>query len=150
MLISDDPVRVSIPREPGEWVEFRRLSGAQLRKARKLKSNEDRDDNAELIKLLGAPFVTAFQEGRKGDQERIIDDLEEQLQYRVSSFDIPALLKAGILTWSYKGQLPSDADDPSELIDEITTIWCCKQIIDITRPPTQEEEKNSSKPSTTS
>ncbi len=150
MLISEEPVRVDIPFEPGEWVEFRRLSGAQVRKARKLKSNEDRDDNAELIKLLGAPFVTAFQEGRKGDQERIIDELEEQLQYRVSSFNVPTLLKAGIFTWSYDGKQPSDVDDPSKLIDERTTIWCAKQVIEITRPPTQEEEGNSSEPSTTS
>ena len=61
----------------------------------------------------------------------------------LANFDIPTLLREGILAWSYDGGLPSDCEDPSDLLDEKTAVWAANEIVAITRPPTEEEEGKS-------
>lgn len=142
MLVTDEAIRRDIPHEPGQWIEFRRLSSAQLNRARKAREKEAREEAAGMLQILGPDFLRSLREGDTEQKQRIVRELEE-LEYQVSNYDIGILLKEGIVAWSYDGGLPSDGTNPTEMLDEKTARWAANNVIAITRPPTEEEEKNS-------
>jgi len=133
MLLSE-PVQMDIPHEKGAWFKIRRLSWKQLRKARKLQEEEQR----EIAKSFGAEFIAALTSG-KVDEERARRLIREQ-QYNVVNFDLETLLGFGIAEWSYEEELSSST---IEQLDERTAVWAAQEIIDLTKPPSEEEEKNS-------
>jgi hypothetical protein len=121
-------------------MELRRLSWKKLRKARKLQEEEQR----EVAKSFGAEFMKALSRGDV-DEDRARRLIKEQ-QYNADNFDTEALLESGIAAWSYAE--PVNLDTIEEL-DERTAVWAKQQIIDLTKPPSEDEEKNSSPDSTT-
>lgn len=139
-MLSSEPTRFDIPHEKDQWMELRRLSWKQLRRARKLQEEEQR----EVAKSFGAEFLAALTSG-KVDEDKARKLIKEQ-QYSVNNFDLEALLEEGIAGWSYDAALTPDS---IESLDERTAVWAAQQIIDLTRPPTEEEEKNSLPGSTT-
>ena len=156
MLITDDAIRREIPHEQyeddptreGEWMEFRRMSAKRLRKARKTRADEQREEAAGLIKILGPEFLESLQTGDRDRRARVVQELEE-LEYHISNFDLAEVLKASLVAWSYDEALPTDGD-PTEMLDERTAVWAAKEAVAITRPPTEEEAGNSSRPSSSS
>lgn len=133
MLLSE-PIRIDIPHEPNAWFEFCRLSWKKLRAARKRAEEEQR----EIAKSFGAEFISALTKGDV-DEARARKLIKDQ-QYNVVNFDIGLLLEAGITTWSYEEKL---CKENIEQLDERTAMWAAQKIIDITKPPSEEEEKNS-------
>ena len=130
-MLGSEPVKYDIPHEPDEWMELRALSWKQLKKARKLQEQEQR----QVLKELGAEFMTAIRQGGDAAVRAI-----ERQQYHISNYDIETLLSLGIAGWSYED--PLTEDNIGEL-DEKTAVWAAQQIIDMTRPPDEDEEKNS-------
>jgi hypothetical protein len=141
MLITDETINRYLPHEPKEWMELRRLSAQQLKDSRKAKADEQREEQGALIKILGPEFLAALQDGDRDKRKKVVAELEE-LEYHLSNFDVGLLLKAGIVSWSYDGALPTDAD-PLTLVDERTATWAARELIEITRPPTLVDEGNS-------
>lgn len=163
MYVTEEPIRRPIPHEqPGpsgqnEWMEFRRLSASRLRAARQAKAGEQREEAAEMMRALGPKFWKALRDEDRDERDRIVSQLED-LQYHISNFDISVLLKEGIVAWSYGRDTSTDEevaeatvpDDPTEVLDERTAIWAAKEIIAITRPPSDEEiEEDFLSPSST-
>ena len=139
MLITDAVIKRSIPHEPGEWMEFRRLSAKRLHRARKAKEGEQREEAGALIKIIGPEFLDSIQTKDREKRQAMVEELEE-LEYHISNFDMAILLKEGLVAWSYDDKLPTDyEEDPTELLDERTAVWAAQEIISITRPPTEVE-----------
>jgi len=140
MLVSkDDVVRLHIPHEEGEWVDVTKLSWKHLKSARKKRDEEQRD----VIKDFGPEFMKAMQS--ENGEERARQFLKRQ-QYEESNFDTLAILDYSIIDWSYtdkEGEKAKVCAENVELLDERTASWLKQQVIDLTRPPDEEEEKNS-------
>jgi hypothetical protein len=133
-MLDGTPERVDIPHEPGQWFELRRLSWKQLRKARKIVEEEQR----EIAKSFGAEFVAALTSGRV-DEDRARRLIQEQ-QYRAVNFDTEVMLEQGIVAWSYDKPLNVDT---IEQLDERTAVWAVQEIINLCKPLDEVAEKNS-------
>jgi len=138
MLVTREPHRRDIPHEEGAWIEICKLSWVQLKKARKAATL----DNAEMAKAFGAELIKALQ---GDDAEKKVRTLNKALQYDETQFDTELLLAEGVVGWSYEDEL---GPETIKQLDEETAAWAKQEIIDLTKPPSEEELKNSSGSST--
>ena len=111
--------KVEVPHEQGAWLELRQLNFRQIAEARALKLNTTID---LLRSLEGIPLPA----GRAWS----IDNSAPP-----GSFDVPTLLKYGIVAWSY-----GDEVTPDEL-DERTAIWAACEIVALSVPDEATEKK---------
>ncbi len=147
MLVSPDPVRRPVPHEqypddpskPGEWIEFRVLSSSAVTVAREIRAKKAQSEAAGMLRELGPKFFKAMREGDDTERENLTRAMDE-MQYHISNFDVPELLKASIVAWSYDEKLPSEYDNPGDGLDERTAHWAAEEIVLLTRPATEEEE----------
>jgi len=133
-MLGTKPERFDIPHEPGEWMELTALSWKKLKKARKALQGEQ----IETMRAFGAELMAAFKDDSiKEDRLR---QLEKRQQYHISTFDLETLLSHGIVAWSY-----AEKPTPENIaeLDERTATWAAEQIIELTRPPDEDETKNS-------
>jgi hypothetical protein len=119
---------------PTEDVRFllRGLSWCELEQARSIAAATNRD----VIKDLGAEFVSALGSADQDTSERALERLEEQ-RYALSSFDVGELLTTGIKEWTYTdddGPIPLDEETIKKL-DEATAMFLVEKIVEITKPP---------------
>ena len=133
-MLTSEPVKVDVPHEKGTWFRLCKLSWKQLRKARKIQEEEQR----EIAKSFGAEFIAALTKGQV-DEARARRLIREQ-EYNVVNFDLGALLESGIFEWSYETPLSLTA---IEQLDERTAVWAVQKIIDMTKPMDEDETKNS-------
>ena len=131
MLVTREPIRRDVPHEEGAWFDICKLSWKQLGEARKAGMKE----NAEKMKLFGSEWITALLGGRKEEAEKIADEQK----WDPSGFGTGVLLELGIVAWSYEQEV-----SPGSIgnLDEPTTDWVKQRIIDLNKPPTEEETKN--------
>jgi hypothetical protein len=132
-MLGSKPVKFDIPHEPGQWMELKTLSWKKLKKARKALEK----DHIETMRAFGAELVGAL---RDGATEKNLRQLEKRQQYHLSAFDIETLLFHGIATWSYDAEI--NAETIAEL-DERTATWAAETIIELTKPPDEDEQKKS-------
>ena len=132
MLVSREPVRVDVPHEDGQWFDLLKLSWTQIRKARKAATM----DSAETAKAFGAELMKALGSEKNGEDKAM--SLIKAQQYDESMFDTEQLLLDGVVGWSYNGEVTSEA---LATLDEGTAAWAKQAIIDITKPPSEAEEK---------
>ena len=134
MLVSKEPTRVEVPHEEGAWFELLKLSWVKIKKARKAATL----DSAETAKAFGAELMKALSSDDKGEEKAL--RLIKSQQYDESMFDTEILLEAGIAGWSY-----DEPVNPSTLkeLDEETAAWAKQAIIDLTKPPSDDEVKKS-------
>jgi hypothetical protein len=133
-LVNPIPEKLPIPHEPGEWLEVRRLSWKQLRAARKKQEAEGREE----AKALGAELFGVILNGKDDDVEKAEKKLAER-KWRVEAFDRETLLTKGICAWSYDQPLSADAIGD---LDEVTAEWAARQILEMSRPTTADQQKN--------
>jgi hypothetical protein len=147
MLVSKEAIRLDIPHEEGEWVEVVKLPWVKLRAARKANEKENR----EIAKEFGAEFVKALSSSDDSEKaENRAKNLIKSQQYDESNFDTHILLDAGLVGWSYGEKVTPDAEfkyvevDPKsiDMLDERTVVWIKQEIINLTKPLTEAQEKN--------
>ncbi|HXO85229.1 MAG TPA: hypothetical protein VN803_06865 [Gemmatimonadales bacterium] len=147
--------RVEIPHEPGNWIEFRKPSGAVVREARRVVESEGRKG----VRDFGAEIVKAFTGGDDDDAAvRRTAKLAKQQEYDPSSFDRTTLLagcaldgkdvKGAIVAWggdSYTGAdgkaVPVMRESVDDL-DEATAQWAHEYVVGLMKPPTPEVDKS--------
>jgi len=134
MLVSKEPVRVDVPHEDGAWFDLLKLSWTQIRRARKAATL----DSAETAKAFGAELMKALSSDTNGEDKAL--RLIKSQQYDESMFDTEQLLLDGVKAWSYEGDVTSDALSG---LDEKTAVWAKQAIIDLTKPPSEDEVKKS-------
>ena len=132
MFVNREPHRREVPHENGAWIDICKLSWTQLADARKAGLKE----NAERMKLFGAEWISALLQGRKEEAEKIVDEQK----WDPSAFGTGVLLELGIVAWSYEEKI---IPDNIANVDEPTIDWVKQEIIDLNKPPSEEEEKNS-------
>jgi len=137
MLVSQEPIRINIPHEENQWVEVLKLPWIKLRAARR----ENEKENRAIAREFGAEFVKALASTDDSDKaEKRARNLIKSQQYNESNFDTHILLKAGLVGWSYE---PEVSEETLNQLDEHTVTWIKQEIIDLTKPPTEEQEKKS-------
>jgi len=134
MLVTREPIRRDIPHEEGAWIEFCKLSWKQLAKARTAGLVE----NAEQAKIWGVEWVKALTSDGGAEKAKKIAAAQ---QWDPSNFGTGALLEFGIVAWSYEQDVEAGSIDE---IDGATATWAKQQIIDINKPPGEEEQKKDS------
>ncbi len=132
MLVSREPIRREVPHEEGAWIDFCKLSWKQLDTARK----EGMKENAERAKLFGVEWIKALTSDGGEDRARKIAAAQE---WDPSNFGTAVLLEFGIVAWSFEQAVSAKSIDD---LDGATGVWAKQQIIDINKPPTEEEVKN--------
>jgi hypothetical protein len=123
MLVNKITKKVDIPHEEGEWIELKKLSWKQLEQA------SDASTNAlmERMKKMGGDILSALRDAAPQEQN------PEEAKY-----DISTVLKFGIVRWSYDAAVKDNID----LLDDETAQWAFKEILNMNKPRTDEEEKN--------
>ena len=133
MLVLREPIRVDVPHEEGEWIEFCKLTHREIRDARKAGMVE----NAEQMKIFSAEWITALMSGSKEKAQQI----SEAGKWDESAFGTDALLSMGVVGWSYAEGKPTDEQMAS--LDAATAAWAKQAIININKPPSEDEVKKS-------
>ena len=116
--------RAEIPHEPGEWMELKKLSYRQLEKAGEIAS----DKAMKQMKGLGGELIKSLREFGK-----------EQQSDPNKKYDRDAVLKCGIVKWSYSEEVK---DENIEALDEETALWAFNEILSFNNPRTEEQTKN--------
>ena len=134
MLTSKAPHEtISLPHEPGSWISIRKLSGSALRNARAVGSNQV----FASMRQMGGEVVQAMQSIQTGGARAAEAEEVRAAQQGdpLNGYDIPTLLKFGLVGWSYyEGQPKSeDIDD----LDGETQEYVARQLV----PPVKTEEE---------
>ncbi len=136
MLVTRDPIRREVPHEEGAWFDFCKLSWKELARSRK----DGLKENAERAKLFGVEWIKALTESGKEKADRIASAQE----WDQSNFGTETLLGVGIVGWSYEAEV---SDESIATLDGATAAWAKQEIIDLNKPPSEEEVKKSSESS---
>ena len=119
-LIDKSPKRSDIPHEPGEWVDLRLLSGAQMDKAQDSATTKMMAKMSDVLPLM----KSLPQSDSKPD---------DSINTRRISYDPTILLESALAAWSYAEDVSSDT---IEQLDAITRDWLWDTIVEQnTRPP---------------
>lgn len=128
-LVTNITMLVDIPNE-SESVVIRKLSHTQLKAAAKQRQSEGvgfmREMGGELLKAL-----------RDVDTDKV-KKIQEAQEANVDNYDRDMLLKSGIVSWSYKVDLP----DGTDALDEPTAKFLANEIFEFSRPDSKAEAKN--------
>ena len=148
-MLGSKKFEIDIPHEPGESFTFRKPSWIQEQDAREGAGRKNRQEARDF----GGEFI---RELNKVDPDEPEETAEKRIalahqrlkafEYDISQFDLGLLLEAGVTGWSYKrdgAPVPVNAKEIATL-DSPTAKWAGLEIIELLKPPTKEEEKNSS------
>lgn len=125
MAVMGQKKQVSVPHEPGEWIEIQELTGLQLEEARAGASTS-------VIKRLGAVDPETMKNFRLGRIEVADEpDEPEPKEDLLRAYDQAMILKAGISAWSYTD---FDCTEGNRIkLDEITKNWIIPEIVNYSR-----------------
>lgn len=123
-LVTQITKRLDIPHEPGEWMEIKKLSWAQLENA----SNIASEASFTMLKKMGGDLLSA------------IRDMDIQQEKNAEAkYDKGAVLECGIVRWSYDAKVSKET---IAQLDEETAAWAFDEILGMNKPRTPEETKN--------
>jgi hypothetical protein len=128
-LVTNITKLINIPGEE-ETAVIRKLSHMQLKTAARVRQSEGvgfmREMGGELLKAL-----------KDADVDKV-KKIQEAQEANADNYDRDALLKSGIVSWSYKADLPNGTD----LLDEPTAKFLAEAVFEFSRPDSKEEVKN--------
>lgn len=109
-LVTGIVVHEDIPHDDGEWMEFRPLSGKQLRKAQQVRQSRSR----EVLRELGGDIYKSIRESNVDKEE-----IEAAQRDPLNDYDTDMLLESSIIAWSY----PEKVKGNLEYLDKVTETW---------------------------
>lgn len=129
MFVTGITRRVDMP--DGEWVEIRKLSGKQLKRASKAAVQ----DAADTAKSFGGDVMAAIRQGKDSDE------VKDKLADPLNTYDRWEVLNAGIADWSYTAlKVNSRSIDD---MDEASSEFLAREILAFSLPDrTEDEQKN--------
>ncbi len=146
MLVTKDTTeQVSIPREDGQWMQFRRLSWLEMIEA------AEKAERAGVDKMnrFGSEVVNAIFSSHEATQARQTaadtadtdgdGDETPTKAPTVASYDRETLLVNGITAWSYEEKV---SPKTIKQLDAKTARWAAEQIFELSREQTEDERKN--------
>lgn len=123
--------RVNIPHEPGEWMQFRRLSWRTLQEA----SDRRTDDVITRFADIGGDMLSSL------GAQRTVDNVQDD----ANSHDWVTVLRAGIVAWSYTDNVTAASIDD---LDSETAEWAVREILAYSKGLSGDARGNGSSPST--
>lgn len=159
MLVDRHTKRLSVPGEPGEWMDLRRLSFGELRQLRQQSGErflEDLSGLPEDVLEMQLTVQAKMDEARRAAaaeaEEKGEPSADDQPDPDVlDGMDVLFILQCGVVAWSYA----EDSGDPVPvkegvaLLDEETAGWAAREIMLMGRREDDVRLKGSS-PSTAS
>lgn len=116
--------RRDIPHEPGAWLEFRRLTGAEL---------DEADAKGTERAMSFSTRLPAETVGRLMDRQQEADLTPEQQEERdFGGYDKDTLVRYGVVGWSYDE--PCN-DETKARLDAATRDWAALQVYRMNRRP---------------
>jgi len=126
-LVSKITKKIDVPHEPGEWFEIKKLSWRQLEKA----ENINLEKTLKQFKDVDPGLMQGFAQG---------DDQEKKAKAG-TDYDRATILQKGIKAWSYDAEVNAENIDD---LDEQTAEWAMNEIMEFTKPRSEDERKNGS------
>lgn len=120
--------RRDVPHAPGEWVEFKTLSGLQMQRASDIKTERDTKAMAPMVAQWSEQTLARVQASEAKKTEKAPD------------YDTETLIKWGINAWSL--DIPC-TDENKVLLDGPTLAWAFAQIVEMNTLPLWKFEKSS-------
>lgn len=143
MLTSKAPTEtLQLPHEPGQWIEIRKLSRAQLRHAQAVAASE----NFRTLREMGgevAGLIRSVQDGGENAAEAA-EIRARQAVDPLRGYDVDTLLVDGIVRWSYAEGKPTSEDIAD--LDGETAEYVARHLVPL--PRSEDDRKNDSAPST--
>lgn len=154
MQLGSRPIEVHLPDDPAACFKLRKPSWIQEQESRDKVAKKGRKEAYEA----GGEFVRELQKFDPGETEEAADKRVkmahkrlEEFAYDLSQFDLGVLFEAAILDWPYKDKAGAPVSVNAETIAKLdagVAKWLGQEIVDLMKPPTEEEEKNSARRST--
>ena len=124
--------RRDIPGEPGEWIDFRKLTGGELDEAEAVQTHR----SLSMVKGLDSAVMSAIRTDPGVPVVAVPDP--------ASSYDKDTLVQYGVVAWSYSE--PCDAEH-KRLLEAATRDWAASAIVEMNvRPPGSASGSNGSSP----
>lgn len=111
--------KIELPHEPGQWVEIRPLSWRKLQDARDSRVRE----LAKQMQSLGRDVLDALP---KGDRSEAPSAEQETPASLLNAYSLGALLRAGIVAWSYDEPVSGETIDE---LDEQTAQLIARELV---------------------
>lgn len=124
--------RRDVPHAPGEWIEFKTLSGLQMQRARDADTERSTKNYVGLIKGLDPATIQAIREQEQREQKNKTE--------KAPDYDAEMLIKWGVNAWSE--DIPC-TDENKVLLDGQTLQWAFEQIVEMNTLPLASAESNS-------
>src|SRR3990172_3763398 len=120
------------PGEPGEWIDFRKLTGGELDEAEAVQTHR----SLSMVKGLDSAAMSAIRTDPGVPVVAVPDP--------ASSYDKDTLVQYGVVAWSYSE--PCDAEH-KRLLEAATRDWAASAIVEMNvRPPGSASGSNGSSP----
>ena len=124
--------RRDIPGEPGEWMEFRQLTGGELDEAEAVQTHR----SLSMVKGLDPAAMSAIRTDPGVPVVAVPDP--------AAAYDKDTLVQYGVVAWSYSE--PCDAEH-KRLLEAATRDWAASAIVEMNvRPPGSASGSNGSSP----
>lgn len=137
MLTTGVTKQIPIPNEPGQYATVKMLSGTQLRNAREARAAKA----MEKAKAMGGDLLVALRSAPDVETFAASAGIPVAEPDPADTYDIDSILRAGLTGWSYPAVLTPDAISDQ---DEAWQNHVFREIVAFSKPPTQDELKNSS------
>lgn len=139
--------RLEVPGEPDQWIEIRKLSWHDLKKAR-----EARQDNVlgtlrtmggDVVKSLPGRCRECGEEKHDGDCPPPEERKDASAADPTNEYDQETILHAGVVSWSYEPALTKENRIARiNGLDEPTGKWLHEQLVARNTTPKGDERKN--------
>ena len=122
--------RRDIPGEPGEWIDFRKLTGGELDEAEAVQTHR----SLSMVKGLDSAAMSAIRTDPGVPVVAVPDP--------ASSYDKDTLVQYGVVAWSYSE--PCD-DQAKKRLEASTREWAASVVVEMNvRPPVSASGSNGS------
>lgn len=138
-LVGSKTVRVVIPHEEMEWMEFRQLSWNDLEACQRALMSDAQRQAGETIRNMGSEAFVAAKAAAESAKVKpmVVDEPKPGDDYHG-----PTLLRLSLVAWSYEA--PLDADTIAQL-DKRTYEWAVAEAAALSDPrETEADRKNGS------
>lgn len=134
--------RRDIPHEPGEWMEFRKLSWKQLQDAREARQEavfgKVKQMGSEVMGALPKTCRRCGEEKHDGPCPPAEQRADASAADPTNEYDRDTLLHAGIVQWSYEEGV---TDATIDELDEPTAAWAHAEIVAYNTVPKGEAQE---------
>ena len=119
IITNETSYEEQVPHEPGQTFTFRYLTGVQMEQAEQRKATQA----MMIFKDLPPDMIAAAMASGREAEDQQKDEPEDPYE----AHDTTMVLNAGILAWSYEGEV---SEDNISRLDGKTRMWAFRHLVD--------------------